>query len=269
MRRVTVSVFSGCMTSYEAVSRKALPTKPDSSLIRVLSRPSERKRMKFIKSLALVLTISTFFTTANAQRTEITISFSEQFFDALLDAVFTHAAPPEFSLASNEMQVGRGVGAADHSDVTAQCNESIRLLRENDGIRTGVRFRDGKIVAPIAFTGRYNPPFIGCVPFGGVAEAVIDLQFDINNQRLIAIAKAEKVSLSGTGCVGSSLIARMVQGTIDKKINPIEIIRTDKVTFVLPVQNSNSVRMRAVGFRHDLANGMLNVRIGYEFEKVK
>ena len=61
----------------------------------------------------------------------------------------------------------------------------------------------------------------------------------------------------------------MVQGTIDKKINPIEIIKTDKVTFLLPVQNSNGIRMKATGFRHDFANGVLNVRIAYEFEKVR
>ena len=208
-----------------------------------------------------------------AQRTEITISFSEQFFDALLDAVFLHAAPPEFPLSENirtggkDERLAAGIGAA--ASLGSACNESIKLLRENDGVRTGVRFREGKIIAPIAFTGYYNPPLIGCVPFGGWAEAVIDLKFDIDGQRLVANARAEKVSLSGTGGIGSGLVAKMVQGTIDKKINPIEIIRTDKVTFLLPLHNSNTVRMRAVGFRHDLANGMLNVRIGYEFEKVK
>lgn len=230
--------------------------------------------MKSLKGLILIISLLLLPSNLHAQRTEITISFSEQFFDALLDAVFQHAAPPEFSLAGNVKRteddrpaVRRN--ASSFAPAGPACNESIKLLRENDGVRTSVRFRDGKIIAPIAFTGFYNPPLIGCVPFGGWAEAVIDLQFDASRQRLIAHARAEKVSLSGTGGIGSGLIARMVQGSIDKKINPIEIIQTDKVTFLLPVQNSNGVRMRATGFRHDLVNGLLNVRIAYEFEKVR
>lgn len=241
--------------------------------------------MKSLKGLILVISLLLMQLDLHAQKTEITISFSEQFFDALLDAVFQHAAPPEFSLAGGS----RNVPGDDRQAVVKlspevsnfssfryepglphiACNESIKLLRENDGVRTSVRFRDGKIIAPIAFTGFYNPPLIGCVAFGGWAEAVIDLQFDPSRQRLIAYARAEKVSLSGSGGIGSGLIARMVQGSIDKKINPIEIIQTDKVTFLLPVQNSNGVRMRATGFRHDLMNGLLNVRIAYEFEKVR
>jgi hypothetical protein len=227
--------------------------------------------MKIQKLLTLIVAIATFAIPAAAQKTEIGISFSEQFFDALLDAVFTHAAPPEFSLAQNRPMTGDVTGDGIGMGVSSRdsCNESIKLLRENNDVRTGVRFRDGKIIAPIAFTGHYNPPLIGCVPFGGWAEAVIDLQFDAAGQRLIAVAKAEKVSLNGTGGIASGLVGRMVQGTIDKKINPIEIIRTDKVTFLLPLHNSNTVRMRATGFRHDLINGQLNVRIAYEFERVK
>lgn len=228
--------------------------------------------MKSVKILVLVAAILMLGIPVRGQRTEITISFSEQFFDALLDAIFTHAAPPEFPLADNGRFVqtdaifGRGVGSSSGGEA---CNESIKLLRENGEVRTGVRFRDGKIIAPLAFTGYYNPPLIGCVQFAGWAETVIDLKFDADNQRLIAYARAEKVSLNGTGGIGSALVGRMVQGTIDKKINPIEIIKTDKVTFIVPVQNSGSLRMRAIGFRHDLANGMLNVRITYDFEKVR
>lgn len=229
--------------------------------------------MKSLKELILIISLLLLPSNLHAQKTEITISFSEQFFDALLDAVFQHAAPPEFSLAGNvkraEDERPAPRNANSFAPAGTPCNESIKLLRENDGVRTTVRFRDGKIIAPIAFTGFYNPPLIGCVPFGGWAEAVIDLQFDPIRQRLLAHARAEKVSLSGTGGIGSGLIARMVQGSIDKKINPIEIIQTDKVTFLLPVQNSNGVRMRATGFRHDLMNGLLNVRIAYEFEKVR
>ena len=52
-----------------------------------------------MKVFVLTITLLVFPANLFAQKTEIGISFSEQFFDALLDAVFLHAAPPEFSLA--------------------------------------------------------------------------------------------------------------------------------------------------------------------------
>ena len=86
-----------------------------------------------------------------------------------------------------------------------------------NGVRTAVRFRDGKILAPLAFSGSYNPPFVGCVPFSGWAESVIDLEFDQNSQRLIARARVLNVNLNGTGGIGGSVVAKLVQGSIDKK----------------------------------------------------
>jgi hypothetical protein len=226
--------------------------------------------MKFIKIQVLLLFIVLFGSNGYAQKTEITISFGEQFFDALLDAVFQHAAPPEFPLSKNDPPASRKTRALGTAFTpAAPCAESIKLLRENNGKRTSVRFREGRISAPIAFTGNYNPPLIGCMPFAGVAETTVDLEFDERGQRLLARARVNDVSLNGTGGVGGSIVARMVQGTIDRKINPIEIIKTDKVSFVIPLQNSNSVRMRATGFAHEISNGQLVIHISYEFEKVR
>jgi len=223
--------------------------------------------MKFIKIPLLLLTLSLLASNSFAQKTEITISFSEQFFDALLDAVFQYAAPPEFPLSENRRRNVRTDSIGNSLAAHLPCNESIKLLRESNGVRTAVRFRDGRIYAPIAFSGNYNPPLIGCVPFAGLADAVIDLEFDQPGQRLLARARVQNVSLNGTGGVGGGLVARMVQSTIDKKINPIEIIRTERVSFLLPLKNSNGVRMKATGFSHDISNGQLNVRVAYEFER--
>ena len=223
--------------------------------------------MKFIKLQVLLLSIFLFVSTAAAQKTEITISFNEQFFDALLDAVFQYAAPPEFPLAQTRTDQPKPFPTAFAP--SSACTESIKLLRENNGKRTSVQFRDGRIIAPIAFSGNYNPPLIGCVPFVGVADTIVDLEFDARGQRLLARARVSDVALNGTGGIGGGLVARMVQGTIDKKINPIEIIKTDKVSFVIPLQNSNNVRMKATGFAHEIANGQLIIHITYEFEKAR
>jgi len=224
--------------------------------------------MKFTRIPLLMLSIWLFASAGAAQKTEITISFSEQFFDALLDAVFQYAPPPEFILTKNTSSSSSRTAAAGNSFAsTPECNESVKLLRETNGKRTSVRFREGRITAPIAFSGNYNPPFIGCVPFAGVAETIVDLEFDEPNQRLLARARVSDVSLNGTGGIGGGVVARMVQGSIDRKINPIEVIKTDKVTFELPLQSSGSVRMRATGFSHQIVNGQLVIHIAYSFEK--
>jgi len=222
--------------------------------------------MNLLKTALLISSLLLSGVSISAQKTEITISFSEQFFDALLDAVFHHAAPPEFKLSATPQR--KPVASAFLPERSA-CAESIKLMREIEGVRTAVRFRNGQILAPLAFSGSYNPPFIGCVPFAGWAETTVDLAFDQAGQRLIARARVHNVSLSGTGGVGSAIIAKMIQTSIDKKINPIELIRTDKVSFMLPLQNSNGLRMKATGFTHEIVNGQLNVRIAYEFEKAR
>ncbi len=228
----------------------------------------EDTRMKKITRAILAVILCASF--AQAQRPEITISLNEAFFDSLLDAVFQNAPPIEFSIASNEAGKSRGnlsnpIGFGPNS--ASACKEVIQLLRANNGVRTAVRFREGKILAPLAFSGNYSPPFVGCVPFAGYAETNIDLEFDQDGQRLIARAKVLNVSLNGAGGVGGTVVAKLVQSAINKKINPIEIIRMDKISFMLPIQNGANLRMKATGVRHEVENGTLKIHIAYEFSK--
>ncbi len=234
------------------------------------------------------------------QRTaEITVSLNERFFDVLLDAVFTNLKAPSFPIASNspkskiqspksESSILQSNGdnelngflkssfaaneIANRKSQTANsplCDETIRLQREIDGVRTAVRFRDGKIYAPIAFAGSYNPPFVGCVDFQGYAETNVELVFDKSKQMLIGRAQVLNVVLSGTNGVGSAFITKLVQGAVDKKFNPLQILQTDKLSFVIPIQNADgALRMRATGVRTEITNGVLNVYIAYEFVKV-
>jgi hypothetical protein len=258
-----------------------------------------KKLMKKLLSLLAILILSA--TLASAQTTEVTIQLNEQFFDSLLDAIFRHSGAPEFPLAGvreEEMRRkgdaetrGRGDGeknifvnaafddkrpatgnrqlTADNRQLTtALCPETIRIQREIDGVRTAVRLRDGKVFAPIAFTGSYNPPLIGCVEFSGVADATIDLQFDRERQALVGFVRVSSVNLSGTGGIGSSMIAGMVQSSIDRKINPLQILPLEKISFVVPIQNTNGLRMKALNIKNEIGNGVLNVRITYEFQKV-
>jgi hypothetical protein len=233
------------------------------------------------KILSLVFAVLTFVSLTKGQKAEVTVSLNEQFFDSLLDAMFKNFNAPEFPLArtsseSKTQSPKPSVLSFSESITPIQnpkskiqnCNETIRLQREVEGVRTAVRFRDGKIYTPLAFSGSYNPPLIGCVEFQGFAETNIDLEYDKQTQKLVGRVRVLNVQLSGTGGIGGSLIAKLVQSSIDKKINPIEILQADKLSFVVPIKNANaSLRMKATGIRYEVTNGALNVHIAYEFVK--
>jgi hypothetical protein len=144
----------------------------------------------------------------------------------------------------------------------------VRLLREVEGVRTAVRFRDGKIYAPIAFSGSYNPPLVGCIDFQGWAETNIDLEYDRQSGKLLGRVRVLSVNLGGVTNLASGVLSRLVQSAIDKKINPVEILQIDKLSFLVPIQNANgSLKMKAVNVRSEITNRVLNVNVTYEFTK--
>lgn len=204
-----------------------------------------------IKRIAPVFVLLVLSGFASAQKADITVSLSEPFFDTLLDTVLTGSDIPEFP-------IGERNGA---------CSESIKLRREVNGVRSAVRMRDGKITVPLAFSGEHALPFVGCVEFAGSADTVVDVEFDRAAQRLVGRATVQRVNLNGTGGVGGTMIAGLLQSSIDRRLNPIEILQMEKLSFAVPIQNSRGLRAQAVGVRADPQNGMLNVTITYQFSR--
>lgn len=240
--------------------------------------------LRLISTVAMALIL--FVASAAAQKAEVTISLNETFFDTLLDSVFQHYEPPEFSIAQvgpfeDQTDTGNSSAAGHYNSIlsvigsrgpaagtkTSYCSETVKILRENNGVRTAVRFREGKVYVPLAFSGGYAPPFVGCVEFAGMAEANVDLEFDQASQKLVGQARVTSVNLNGTGGVGGTLIARLIQGSIDKKLNPIEILSLEKVSFGLPIPNTGTIKMKATGVRPEILNGAVQIRITYEFLK--
>src|SRR4029078_7904372 len=97
--------------------------------------------------ILLVVSLFVLFNGASAQKADITVSLGEPFFDAVLDAVLTGADAPDFPIGEREPSGG----------------ESIKVRREMNGVRTAVRFREGRILVPLAFSGEHALPFVGCV----------------------------------------------------------------------------------------------------------
>lgn len=236
------------------------------------------------KILNLIIVILATFNFANAQTTEVKISLDEQFFDAMFEAVFTNLGEPSFPVGGIEELKDEKNSAVAKSfamlfpnasflgnsflgNSSNACKEAIFLKKEVEGVKTAVKFRQGKITAPIAFRGNYNPPLVGCIDFQGWAESNIELKFDQNKQALVGYAKVSKVNLSGTGGIGSSLLAGFVQNSIDKKVNPLEIIKMDKLSFLVPVQKAGNLKMKALGIRHVVNEKSLDVYLKYQFMK--
>lgn len=188
-----------------------------------------------------------------AQKAEVTVSLNEPFFDALLDSMYQNFDVPQFPISN--------------SGGSEKCSETVKILREGSGVRTAVRFREGKIYVPLAFSGNYAPPFIGCVDFAGWADANIDLEFDRENQRLIGRAKVLNVHVNGSGGLGSGMIAKIIQSSLDNRLNPIDIVRLDRLSGSVPIRNSGNLRLDASSVRTDITNGAVSVVVTYQFAK--
>jgi hypothetical protein len=187
---------------------------------------------------------------ATAQKADVTVTLGEPFFDALLDAVLSSDAP-DFAIGER----------------SASCSESIRIRRDVNGVRTAVRFREGKVTVPLAFAGEHALPFVGCVEFSGVADTTIDLEFDRAGQRLVGRAHVQRVNLSGAGGIGGTLIAELLQQSIDRRLNPFEIMRLEKLTFAVPIQNAHPLRAQATAVRTEVGSGQIGVIITYQFSR--
>lgn len=185
---------------------------------------------------------------------EVVVVLNEGIFNALLEALFSLPQPPTVALSQS------GAGGA--------CPGALTLVRENAGVRTTVRLRDGRITAPVAFRGSYGAPVVGCIKFQGWADTALNLAFDPAKQALTARVEVREVHLENVPSLFASGVTGLVQDALDARVNPIEILRAEQISAQLPVRklsNSGSLRLRAREVRHEVAQGELRLRIFYEF----
>jgi hypothetical protein len=215
-----------------------------------------------LRALAVVLLISQ---TAPAQATrgskpvpagEVVVTLTEQTFNALIEALFTLPQPPTFPLSRG----GAAQGGA--------CPGEISLAREIAGTRTAVRFREGRVTAPVAFRGSYAAPVVGCLKFEGWADTALNLTFDPARQALTARVEVREVHLSQVPSFFNNGVTGLVQDSLDARVNPVEILRAEQVSAQLPlkkISSGGSLRLRAREVRHEIVGAELRLRIFYEF----
>jgi hypothetical protein len=212
---------------------------------------------------------------------EVTVTLNEQFFNSLLDVIFTRLKAPSFPLSltrvgpeKNDLSLlTREAPAFNLSHASLKpdtCESVVTLEREMNGVKTAVRFENGKVVAPLAFKGSYSVALIGCINFQGWADTVINLNFDRERQVLSARVTVLNIELSNIPSLASGVIIKLVQDSIDRRINPIEILQAAQISTRIPITGSGgALRMRATEIRPEVVPGALSLHIFYEFAPVE
>jgi hypothetical protein len=212
-----------------------------------------------------------------APAAEVTVTLSEQFFNSLLDVIFTRLKAPSFPLSLTRVEAEKNdtslsawkapvFNLSRASLKPDNCASVVTLAREMNGVKTAVRFENGKVVAPLAFKGSYSVALIGCINFQGWADTVINLNFDRERQVLSARVTVLNIELSNIPSLASGVVIKLVQDSIDRRINPIEILQATQLSTRLPITGSGgALRMRATEIRPEVAPGALSLHIFYEF----
>jgi len=196
------------------------------------------------------------------------VTLDERFFDAVLGAIFRDMNAPSFPLQLTSMSGPMEDGRATFSLAAFQggCENKVVLAPEGSGVKTGVRFTGGKVMAPLAFTGSYSV-FGSCVNFKGWAQASMQLSFDQAKQTVYGQINVEGVNLEGAPPMVGGIITPLVQGTINQRVNPLEILRAPQLALAVPVQASNgTLNARVTDVRTEVAEGSLRLHITYEFQ---
>ena len=195
----------------------------------------------------------------------VVISMEQSFIDGLLATTFSGLGSPTFQLGRNQ---GDGVERVEQALFQGGCTNSITLLPEGSGVKTGVQFRDGNIYVPMAFTGSYN--LGGCMQFKGWAQTKIRLSFEQEKQVVYGFVEVEGVNLEGVNPIANNFVTVFVQSAINQKVNPLLLLNEPQLQLMIPVKASNgSIKARAKDVRAEILNGSLKLHLTYEFSGMK
>jgi|SRR5687768_5279006 len=195
----------------------------------------------------------------------VVISLEQSFIDAVLATTFTGLGTPTFQLGRADTETTEQFTPALFQ---GGCNNSITMLADGSGVKTGVQFQNGKVTAPMAFTGSYN--LAGCLQFKGWAQSDIRLQFDEAKQTVYGYVDVQGVNLEGVNPIANNFLTTFVQGAINQRVNPLVLVSEQQLSLMIPVKGSNGVvKARAKDVRAEILDGSLKLHLTYEFSGVK
>jgi len=195
----------------------------------------------------------------------VVIGLEQSFVDAVLATTFSGLGTPTFHLG----QVAETDQITPAAFQGGGCNNSITLLPEGSGVKTGVQFHNGTVSAPLAFTGNYS---LGgqCMQFKGWADTTIKLYFEEAKQTVYGHVDVQGVNLEGVNPIANTFITVFVQSAINQRVNPLVLVSEPQLSLMIPVKASNgAVKAHAKDVRAEILDGSLKLHLTYEFSGVK
>ena len=198
----------------------------------------------------------------------VVIGLEQSFIDAVLATTFSGLGTPTFNLGQ-AAGLDRGIDRITPAAFQGGCANSITLLPEGSGVKTGVQFHNGSVSAPLAFTGSYS--FTGqCIQFKGWAQTNIKLYFEESKQTVYGNVEVEGVNLEGVNPIANTFVTVFVQSAINQRVNPLVLVSEQQLSLMIPVKASNgAVKARAKDVRAEILDGSLKLHLTYEFSGVR
>jgi hypothetical protein len=197
----------------------------------------------------------------------VVVSLTSGFIDGLLGTIFKDLGAPSFQLAQGRSQTD--VVTMTQAAFQQGCTNTITLAPAGSNVKTEVQFTNGKVQAPLAFSGSYY--LLGnCMQFKGWAQTSIGLRFDQASQTVYGQVNVEGVNLEGVNPVANNFVTVFVRNAIDQRVNPLELIRAQQLQLMIPVKASNgAVQAQVKDVRAEMLDGALRMHISYEFSGAK
>ena len=109
---------------------------------------------------------------------------------------------------------------------------------------------------------------MGCVEFSGWAESEVILEFDSTRSAVIARFRLRDVHLNNTPAMLNSPLLNMVQGTIDRRYNPVELFTLEQLSTRANIQPAGgALRLQATDVRPEITPAGVTLHISYEFRR--
>ena len=191
---------------------------------------------------------------AGGSGAEATIMVNEQFLNSFLTGIFDNLNEPAMPLT---------VAGATSSP---QCASEIRLKREVGSVRTAVHFQNGRITGPLAFAGAYNASLLGCIQFTGWADTEVVFEFNRQRKALLARFNLKDIHLNNTPSMVNGPLLKMVQTTIDRRYNPLELFTLEQLSTRVNIQPAGgALRLEATDAQPEITPAGLMLHISYRF----
>jgi hypothetical protein len=181
------------------------------------------------------------------------VELDERFFNTLLSSIFKDLGKPAFP-----------------PKASAGCQNQVVIEPSAEGTETSVMLQNNQVTVPLAFSGGYDVPLLGCQNFRGTAEANITFRFSAEEQTLYGQLNVVGVNVEGMSPLLSGPATAFVQGAINQRVNPLVLMRGQQLTLSIPVQAAGgTLKAQARDVREEVKDGKLRLYVTYDFKGTK